>query len=232
MVEGRCRLLGLDADGVVVHLLHLVDRFVLAGAVVVRALVAVLIALALVAVDDVVGGKLAAGEAREVAAYLVGVVELYALMELDDVRERRVFHHLRRAGRQVGEDVLPRRLFVAGVVIELAEDGRLVRVHRPELCLVRVVAVEDDGVEADVGEGPPCVSEGAGTYVCRASYGSVGGCPRNSSSLVGEPLPLGPGLFSSLPQPTSVALASPTAPTAAPVRKRRRPIRRLFIFDQ
>ena len=97
VVEGRGRLGCLDLDRVVVDLLHRVDRRVLAGAVVVGALVAVRIALALVAVDHVIGGKLATGEVREVAADLVRIVELDALAQLDDVGQkvRRGLNHLR-----------------------------------------------------------------------------------------------------------------------------------------
>jgi len=94
------------------------------------------------------------GQVGEVAADLLGVVETYPPADLDDVLGRRVriADHLRGELSDVRKDVLPGRLVVAGVAIELAEDGGLVGVHRTELGLVRVETVEDDRVEADVGE--------------------------------------------------------------------------------
>src|SRR5712692_8800402 len=49
---------------------------------------------------------------------------------------------------EVRQYVLVRRLAMAPVHVELAKDGGEVGVHRPELRLVRIEAVQHDGVEA------------------------------------------------------------------------------------
>ena len=71
----------------------------------------------------------------------VRVVELYALAQLHDVFRRWGSDHLRSALRQVRHDVFPRRLGVALVHVELAEDRREVGIHRPELGLVWIMSV-------------------------------------------------------------------------------------------
>ena len=146
----RCnRPLGLNVDRVRIRRRDRIDSLVLTAAVVVTLLNALgRVLLPLVAVDNILRGQLSPCQRGKVVADGVSAVEFHALAQLHHVFGWRVADHLRRALRQVRRDVLPGRLRVALVHVELAEDRREVGVHRPELRLMGVVPVEHHRVES------------------------------------------------------------------------------------